>query len=140
MARDFKTLVRINDWAVDQKRRALGEQLRQLENLEGLLEQLRAEIINEQKLATEMPTEAGLTYGAYAVVAIDRRNDLERRIELQERAVAGARDDLREAYLELKKYEIAEERRGDKVAADLAREEQAVLDEIGIVGHVRKNK
>ena len=138
MARDFKTLVRINDWAVDQKRRALGEQLRQLENLQGLLQQLKDEIVNEQKLATDMPTEAGLTYGAYAIVAIERREDLVRRIDLQERAVAGAREDLRDAYLELKKYEIAEERRGAKVAADLAREEQAVLDEIGIVGHIRK--
>lgn len=138
MARDFKTLVRINDWAVDQKRRALGEQLRQLENLQGLLQQLKDEIVNEQKLATDMPTEAGLTYGAYAVVAIERRDDLVRRIDLQERAVAGAREDLRDAYLELKKYEIAEERRGAKIAADLAREEQAVLDEIGIVGHIRK--
>lgn len=138
MARDFKTLVRINDWAVDQKRRALGEQLRQLENLQGLLQQLKDEIVNEQKLATDMPTEAGLTYGAYAVVAIERREDLVRRIDLQERAVNGAREDLRDAYLELKKYEIAEERRGAKVDADLAREEQAVLDEIGIIGHTRK--
>ena len=138
MARDFKTLVRINDWNVDEKRRFLGQQLQQLNNLIGRLNALEEEIVREQELAFSMPTEAGLTYGAYAQAALDRREALQKSIELQENAVEKARETLREAYLELKKYEIAEERRQAAVDAQLAKEEQTELDEIGIMAHVRK--
>ena len=138
MARDFKTLIRINDWEVDQKRRALAAQMQQLENLIGRLEALEEELLREQALAQEQPTEAGLTYGAYATAAIERREILQARIVEQEEVVANAREEVRLAFLEFKKFEIAEDRRVEKLAAEEAREEQATLDEIGITAHIRK--
>lgn len=138
MPRNFKTLVRLNDWEVDQKRRALGEELRQLDNLEGRLKALEEELIREQAKAAEMPTEAGILYGAYAQSVLNRREDLQAKIAEQELAVERARDALAEAYLEFKKYEIAEERRVTAEARALAKEEQTVLDEIGITNYIRK--
>ncbi len=139
MARDFKALVRLNDWEVDQKRRALGEELRQLDNLESNLSALEAEVVREKALAAEMPTEGGILFGAYAQVARQRREDLERRIVEQLASVEHARDQLSAAYLELKKYEIAEETRVNRIDAEAARAEQADLDEIGITAHNRKS-
>ncbi len=139
MARDFKALVRLNDLEVDQHRRVLGELLAQLDNLEGRLVALEAEIVAEQALAAQSPTEGGLTYGNYAAAAINRREDLKRRITEKEGEVAVARDNLREAYLELKKYEIAEEQRETKVAAELDKLERQELDEIGLTAHTRKS-
>ncbi len=138
MARDFKTLIRINDWEVDQRRRELAAHMQQLENLIGQLEALEAELLREQELAEAAPTEAGLTYGAYATMAIERRELLQAEIVKQEEVVANAREAVRVAYLEFKKFEIAEERRMAKVAAEEARDEQEALDEIGIIGHIRK--
>ena len=103
MARDFKTLVKINDWQVDEKRRMLADQLRQQALLQDRLVALEQEIIQEQEFAQAMPTEAGLTYAAYAEVAIDRRENLKKAIILQAQGVEAARERLREAFLELKK-------------------------------------
>jgi flagellar export protein FliJ len=73
-------------------------------------------------------------------VAIDRRENLKKAIILQAQGVEAARERLREAYLELKKYEVAEERREAEVAAEFAKQEQAELDEVGLVNHIRKDK
>lgn len=139
MARDFKTLIKINDWKVDEKRRMLADQLRQQALLQERLSALVQEIAQEQEYAQASPTEAGLTYAAYAEVAIDRRENLKKAIILQTQGVEAARERLREAYLELKKYEIAEERREAEVAVEYAKQEQAELDEMGIVNHLRKD-
>jgi len=140
MVRDFKTLVRLNDWEVDQKRRVLAEQLRQLENLIGLLQNLEEEVAREQAHAATAPTEGGIFYGAYAEQAILRRENYQSRIAEQEREVAAAREVLRLAFLEFKKFEISEERRVARADAELAREEQLDLDEIGITGFNRKRR
>jgi flagellar export protein FliJ len=140
MARDFKALVRLNDWEVDQKRRYLAEQLRQLENLIGLLENLEQELIREQAHAASMPTEGGMLYGAYAEQTIRRREDYQRRIAEQEQHVSAAREQLRLAFLEFKKFEITEERRVERIEADLSREEQLDLNEIGIMAYNRNKK
>jgi flagellar export protein FliJ len=138
MARDFKTLVRLNDWEVDQKRRVLADQLRQLDNLIGLLENLEEELKREQAHAASMPTEGGIYYGVYAEQTIRRREDYQRRIAEQEREVAAAREELRIAFLEFKKFEISEERRVSRIEADENREEQLDLNEIGIMAYNRK--
>ncbi len=140
MARDFKTLIKINDWQVDEKRRMLADQLRQQAALQDRLTALEQEIVQEQEYARTAPTEAGLTYAAYAEVAIDRRENLRKAIILQAQGVEAARERLREAYLELKKYEVAEEHREAEVAAEFAKQEQAELDEVGLVNHIRKIK
>lgn len=137
--KDFKALVRLNDWEVDQKRRELAEQLRQLDNLVGLLEALEQEIKTEQAQAANMPTEGGMLYGNYAEHAIRRREDYQSRIADQEREVEAAREELRLAFLEFKKYEISEDRRVARVESELARDEQLELDEVGITQFNRKH-
>ncbi len=137
MARDFKALVRLNDWEVDQKRRALADQLRLLENLLALLQSLEEEMVRERQYATANPIEGGITYGAYAEQAIRRRDDYYGRIAEQEQIVNAAREQLRLAFLEFKKYEISEERRVAKIEAEQNRDEQLELDEIGITGFNR---
>lgn len=138
MARDFKTLIKINDWQVDERRRMLADQLRQQAALQDRLAALEQEMAQEQEYANAMPTEAGLTYAAYAEVAIDRRDNLKKAIIIQAQGVEAARERLREAYLELKKYEVAEERREAELAAERTKVDQAELDEIGIMGYQRK--
>lgn len=140
MAKDLSALVRLNDWEVDQKRRALADELTKLDALQQRLENLLQEMEHERNAAAAMPTEGGITYAAYASHAMDRRDNLKDAIAEQEGEVAKARENLREAFLEFKKYEITEDRRILNMERDLAKAEQADLDEVGLTIYSRKDK
>ncbi len=139
MAKGLHNLIRLGEWQVDEKRRALGELLTMVGEMETTLRNLEAELISEQAAASAMPVEAGLIYGNYATAAIRRREDINRRIAEVEEKITEAREELRLAYLDLKKYEIAQRQRDERAALELERLEQATLDELGLQGHLRKN-
>ena len=140
MARDLHTLIRLNEWTVDQRRRALGDVLASLASLETGLEQLREELIKEQTIVRSSPEEAGFFYGNYATAVIIRREDLNQGILRMEEQVAEAREKLNDAYQDLKKYEIAQKSRDTREALELVRREQETLDEIGLQGYRRKKR
>lgn len=136
MARgDLHNLIRLHEWQVDEKRRRLGELLRVLDDLENRLKRLEEEVVREQQVAAHDPSGAGFLYGNYAEAVIERREKLKESISRAEAEIARARDDLREAYRDLKKYEIAQRNRDQRAAAEAARKEQIVLDELGIQGY-----
>lgn len=132
MAKNLNTLIRLNEWTVDERRRELGEVLRALAALEDGLERLRQEVIKEQNAVMASPEEAGFFYGNYAQAVIGRRQTLNEGIQRMEAQIAAARERLNEAYRELKKFEVAQKTRDDREARELARREQGILDEIGL--------
>ena len=132
MAKNLNTVIRLNEWTVDERRRELGEVLRALAALEDGLERLRQELIKEQNAVMASPGEAGFFYGNYAQAVIGRRQTLNDGIQRMEAQVAAARERLNEAYRELKKFEVAQKTRDERQARELARREQGILDEIGL--------
>ena len=138
MAEDLKNLIRIHEFGVDEKRRDLGELLKLMGDLEQSQRDLEIEVVNEQRVAASMPGEADICYGIYAQGVIMRRERMAESIIQMEVKVGEARDALSEAYLELKKYEIAQENRDKREALEETRREQSILDEIGINAHRRK--
>ncbi|HEX9701976.1 MAG TPA: hypothetical protein VGA19_03935, partial [Rhodospirillales bacterium] len=66
MARNLDTLIRLNEWTVDERRRELGEVLKALAELENGLDRLRHEVTKEQNAAMASPDVAGFYYGNYA--------------------------------------------------------------------------
>jgi len=132
MAKGLKTLIRLSEWTVDEKRRELGIKLENLATLEDNLDALGKELIREQTSAASSPQEAGLYYGNYADQVIARREQLHVDIADMEHQVSEARDALNEAYRELKKYEVAEQTRKDREAKELDRKEQILLDDLAI--------
>ncbi len=140
MAKHLKNLIRLNDWQVEEKQRALGELLSAVAKLEAKRRQLEEEMVRERKAAAEAPGEIGIYYGNFAKAALARRRALEKAIAEGEVEVAAARDRLREAYRELKKYEVAQAQRDAREAAERDHREQLFLDEIGIQAFVRKGK
>ncbi len=140
MAKGLKTLVRLSEWTVDEKRRSLGVLLRQFDELEASLANLEKELIVEQRAAAASPHEAGINYGRYAASVISRREYLNRAIETMETQIVSAREDLSDAYLELKKYEVAERNRKQRETDELDRREQSVLDDIGLEMARRRSK
>ncbi len=140
MAKDLKNLIQIHEWEVDEKRRKLGELLRLLDNLEAQARALEEELVHEQQAAAESPDEAGFQYGGYAETVIERRERINESIAQMEVAIADSREDLREAFVELKKYEVAQENRDRRAALEENRRSQLELDEIGLQTFRRKQR
>jgi len=139
MALGLQSLIRINEWEVDQRRRKLGSLLGTLHALESSLVGLAEELQREQGIAGSSPEEAGFLYGNYATAVIERRHQIEDAMVQIEEQIAEAREELNEAYRDLKKYEVAQETRDLREAEELARREQADFDELALQGYQRKH-
>ena len=51
MVKGVATLIRINEWTVDERRRELGARLKELDDLETALDRLEKEVVDEQRAA-----------------------------------------------------------------------------------------
>lgn len=132
MAKDFKTLIRMRKWALDEKRRELGELQGVLDNLIAEKTALEQALLAEQKVAAENPELAGFAYGTFANAVIAEREALEQRIAEQEEKVDAFRDEVADAFKAFKTAEIAERNRVKAERAEEDRKEQEELDEIGM--------
>ncbi len=130
-------LIRLHDWRVNEKQRALAALLGEIARMEDRIRQLEAELAHEQQVARDLPAEASLFFGTFAQGITDRRHEIERAIAEVEKKVAKARDLLREAYRDLKKYELAQEARDARETAERGRRDQIQLDEIGLQTFLR---
>ena len=140
MAGHLKSLIRLNEWRVDEKRLKLGSLLRALENLEGQLSGLESALKKEQALAAESPDEAGFLYGGYARAVIENRRLLRIAVVDSEKKIIAAREELGEAYLELKKYETAQAEQDRTEAEEATRKEQAAIDEVGLQAFMHRRR
>ena len=132
MTKKFHSLIRYHRWHVDEARRALGQLLGEVTALENQAEQLERDIVTEQTVASDNPIESGYTYGAFAHHSIVRREKLAQAIAEVENKVAVAQETTREAYLNLKSFELAQEGRDEVEGFERMREEQSALDELGL--------
>ncbi len=132
MVKDLHSLIRLQGWRVDEKRRTLGEVLRILESLEARMKQLHEELASEQATAAASPEIAGVFYGNFAKAVIKERTALAESIRKAEITVSLARDKLRQEYQEQKKYETSQEVRDKKEDKERNRLEQIDLDDVGV--------
>lgn len=132
MARNFRSLIRYHQWQVDEERRALGQLLGEVNELENQAAQLERDLITEQSIASANPVEDGFTYGDYARAAINRRHELAAAIDETEVHISAAQETTREAYLDLKSIELVQEARDKAEETERLSQEQATLDELGL--------
>ncbi|MEO5374172.1 MAG: flagellar export protein FliJ [Alphaproteobacteria bacterium] len=138
MGKDLKSLIRFSKWGVDEKRRALGEMLRREAEVVEAQDQLEAELRHEQQVAAADMEGIGMVYSAYAHRYMARREDLAQTLANVQGLIAKAQDELAEAYRELKTYEISQANREKRQREEEGRRDQAVLDEIGLNLHRRR--
>ncbi|WP_207476539.1 flagellar FliJ family protein [Arenibaculum pallidiluteum] len=136
---ELKTLIRLHKWKLDEKQRALAELEALAERLSGEKQRLEDEVLAEQAAARES-AEVGYGYAAYAKVAIERRRRLEESIEQVARQIEAARDEMADAFQELKRYELAQEGRDRRERERLRRREGAMLDEVAVTGFARRRR
>lgn len=139
MAKGLETLIRLNEWTVDQKRRKLGDLLRLIDGFEVEAKKLEQDLISEQAAAAASPNEAGFLYGYYADAVIDRRAIIQISTQQLEKDADEAREEVSLAYRELKKFETAMEARKKREEAEMASKDQLELDEVGMRTFNRKH-
>jgi flagellar FliJ protein len=132
-------LIRLHRWRLDEKRQVLAELERLAARLRQEMADLEREVANEQKIAAASP-ETMVTYGHYANAVIGRRATLTQSLSEIEGRTRAALDEVAQAFRELKKYELVKSRRDRSAEDKEKRQQQAVLDELGLTLYRRQEE
>lgn len=133
----FDSLVRISRWQLDEKRQKLTELERLVERLQGDLTRLDEGVASEQRLA-ERDDMARQAYPAFLKSEMDRRKRLQKSIADVEKEIEAVREEVADAFRELKKYEMAQANELQRVRARRERADQQRTDELGAQLHRRQ--
>lgn len=136
---ELKTLIRVHKWELDEKQRKLGNLLRFEQALINRKALLARRFIEEELAANESPV-AAVTFGAYVDWHVEETKRVERALEDNRQEILMMRDEIMEAYQELKTLEITQENREKRELAELERKMNAILDEIGLMLYRRKKE
>jgi flagellar export protein FliJ len=131
------SLVRVHTWALNEKRQKLSELEALGQKLRNDLEVLEAELQQERSAATGS-AEGTLAFPPFVAVALERRKKLRVSIANLDLGIEAAREEVREAYLEVKKYELARDNYERRERDKRALRERKELDELGATLHQRK--
>jgi flagellar protein FliJ len=124
------TLIRLKRFHVDEKRRQVAQIESMIADFKRMASDLDREIAVEQSRAG-IDDPGHFAYPTYAKAAMQRRDNLLRSADDLNGQLEDARAQLAEAFEELKKVEILEERDQMRERAADNRAEQAELDRIG---------
>lgn len=136
---DLKALIRLHKWELDEIQRKLGNLLRFEEALIKRKELIRRQYEEEERTANENQI-AALTFGAYVDWYVQEKEKVEQAIEETRQEILRVRDELLEAFQELKTIEISQENREKREKEELERKMGIILDEIGLNLHRRKQE
>ena len=127
-----ETLIRLRKFQVDEKRRKVAQIESMIAEFERMAGDLEREIKAEQDRAG-IHDPAHFAYPTYAKAAIQRRENLVRSAEDLKVQLDDAKNALADAFEELKKVEMLDERDQMRERAEEAAREQAELDAIGLM-------
>jgi flagellar export protein FliJ len=125
------TLIRLKRFQVDEKRRRVAQIEMMIADFERMAAELEAEIASEEKKAG-IADAAHFAYPTYAKAAAQRRDNLLQSAANLKGELNEAQEELAEAFEELKKVEILEDRERNAERAAAGAREQAAMDEIGL--------
>ena len=129
--------VRIHKWNVDEARRRLADLERLGARLADDLAAIDLETAREQQIAGQQP-DAAVTYQAYLASARKRRENLCRSIDETRAQIDQARDELQEAFSNLKKFELAAKAMETRARKLRDARDVQIQDEVGLAIHRRR--
>jgi flagellar FliJ protein len=127
-----ETLIRLKKFQVDEKRRKVAQIEAMIAEFERMANDLEREIRVEQERAG-IHDPAHYAYPTYAKAAIQRRENLTRSVNELKAQLDDGKNALGEAFEELKKVELLDERDQARERGEENAREQADLDAIGIM-------
>ena len=126
------TLIRLKKFQVDEKRRKVAQIEGMIAEFERMAGDLDREIKTEQERAG-IHDPAHFAYPTYAKAAMQRKENLKRSADELKGQLDDAKASLGEAFEELKKVELLDERDQARDRADENAREQTELDTIGML-------
>src|SRR5499426_895302 len=127
------TLIRLKKFQVDERRRKVAQIEGMIAEFERMAADLDREIKTEQERAG-IHDPAHFAYPTYAKAAMARKENLKRSADELKVQLDDAKAALGEAFEELKKVELLDERDQQRERAVGNAREQAELDQIGLLG------
>ena len=134
--RSRDSLIRLHRFQVDEKRRQVVEIETMIAEFRRKEAELEQQILSEQERAG-ISDVGHYAYPTFAKAARDRRENLLKSIDGLTAQLESAKDGLAEAFTELKKYELMNEKESLRAKAELSAREQAELDEVALTMHRR---
>ncbi|WP_417483416.1 flagellar FliJ family protein [Maricaulis sp.] len=138
MTRSHEPLIRLARFKVEELQKQMAELDRSKAALLNQIERLEASVPEEQAVATQS-RDGYLAYGSYAQAVIKRKENIRSSLDEVEVQAEALRDRLGDAFQELKKFEVLEERRLARIEKAVRAAEQDELDEIAQIRHHRAN-
>ena len=127
-----ETLIRLKKFQVDEKRRKVAQIEAMIAEFERMANDLDREIWIEQERAG-IHDPAHFAYPTYAKAAMQRRENLIRSASELKVQLEDAKAALADAFEELKKVELLDERDQQRERAEGTAREQAEMDSIGLM-------
>ena len=130
------TLIRLKKFQVDEKRR----KVMQIEGMIAEFERMANDLEREIKIGAgqgQHPRSSHFAYPTYAKAAIQRRENLKHSADELKVQLNEAKDALADAFEELKKVELLDDRDQIRERAAEAAIEQSELDAIGLMQTTR---
>src|SRR5438309_4077049 len=126
------TLIRLKKFQVDERRRKVAQIESMIAEFERMAADLDREIRSEQERAG-IHDPAHFAYPTYAKAAMVRKENLKRSADELKVQLEDAKGALGEAFEEMKKVELLDERDQAREREEEAAREQAELDAIGLI-------
>ena len=133
------TLIKLHKRELDELRRRIGVFENQKQQLVNLSHKLAEELKKEIEEAGKRP-EMGQFFGGFAKRIKTRQENIATEIAALDKKIDALTDEAREAFGELKKFELAKANAEKRAAKEAMRKETIALDEIASVQDRRKKK
>ncbi|MCF6215635.1 MAG: flagellar FliJ family protein [Emcibacter sp.] len=131
-------MIRLQKWQLDEKRRDLVALEKMRDDLKQNLADLQNELIAEQRKVAETPV-VSIAYAGYAQKVMARRVNIVNSMLEIDVSIENSKDQVAEAFKELKKYEVVEQREREREYRARDLRQQNELDELAINMHRRQN-
>lgn len=132
----FKSLTRVHSWILKEKQQKLAGIEELVDKLKGDQARLETELESERHAASAS-IEGTVAFPAFIAASLERRRRLRQTIAELEESVEAAREEVRAAFEEKKKYERMRELDEAQKREEQARRDRAALDELGTVKYQR---
>ncbi|MGH1403547.1 MAG: hypothetical protein ACRBDL_04835 [Alphaproteobacteria bacterium] len=137
---DLDSLIRVRRHTVEEKQKALSELYKQADQLQIERDSLETQRAIEREKAKEADPMLQGFFASYSQNVDNKLEGLDQKRAKLEKRIAIAQDDVREAFGDLKKIEIIDERRKAEHLAEIEKKEMDFLDEAAINGFLRDRK
>lgn len=137
---ELESLIRVKKHEIEQKQKALSALYKQADDLKNERDALETQLAIEAEKTKEASEEMLGFFQPYAESVKRLVDEIDVIREKLEHQIKLAQDELRDAFADMKKVEIIDERRKAELLAEIEKKEAETLDEIAINMYGKKDE